>query len=148
MKSLRNERDRLEVLRRLERLTPESTPGWGRLTAPRMICHVGDALRVALGERAMQPPALRRFTRFPLKHLFLYVIPMPRNLPTSRVLLSTAPSDFAQDRQACADLVRRFASSPSSGKGPTHQVFGVLTWPQWGVLQWRHLDHHLRQFGA
>ena len=148
MKSLRNERDRLEVLRRLDRITPESQPAWGRLTAPGMICHVGDALRVALGERAMRPPARRRFTRFPLKHLFLYVIPMPRNLPTSRVLLSTAPTDFAQDRQACADLVRRFASSPSSGKGPSHQVFGVLTWPQWGVLQWCHLDHHLRQFGA
>jgi hypothetical protein len=148
MKSLQNERDRLEVLRRLERLVPDARPGWGRLTAPRMICHVADALRVALGERSMPPPASRRFTRFPLKHLFLYVIPMPRNLPTSRVLLSTAPGDFESDRRACADLVRRFSSSPSSGEGPGHQVLGVLTWRQWGVLQWRHLDHHLRQFGV
>jgi hypothetical protein len=136
------------LIRRLERLTADAQPRWGRLTVAKMVCHVADALRVALGERAMRPPASRRFTRFPLKHLFLYVIPMPRNLPTSRVLLSTAPTDFARDRQACADLVRRFASSPSSGEGPNHQVFGVLTWPQWGVLQWRHLDHHLRQFGA
>jgi hypothetical protein len=148
MRSLKNERDRVEVIRRLELLTPGSQPRWGRLTAPRMICHVGDALRVALGERAMRPPARRRFTRFPFKHLFLYVIPMPRNLPTSRVLLSTAPTDFARDREACADLVGRFASSPASGRGPCHQVLGVLTWPEWGVLQWRHLDHHLRQFGV
>ena len=148
MKSLQHERDRLEVLRRLARLAPDAQPGWGRRTAPRMVCHVGDALRVALGERAMRPPRSRRFTRFPLKHLFLYVIPMPRNLPTARELLSTAPSDFEQDRRVCADLVRRFESCPSSGKGPGHQGLGVLTWPQWGVLQWRHLDHHLRQFGA
>jgi hypothetical protein len=148
MKSLQNGPDRLGVIRRLDRLAPDAQPHWGRLTAERMICHAGDALRMAHGDLATRPPRRRAFTRFPLKHLFLFVLPMPRNLPTVRELKSTAPSTFEQDRQACADLVRRFSSTPSSGKGPSHPLFGVLTWPQWGVLQWRHLDHHLRQFGV
>lgn len=148
MKSLQNERDRIEVIRRLERLTLDAQPRWGRLTAAKMICHLADALRMAHGDLATRPPRSSAFTRFLLKPLFIFVLPMPRNLPTARELLSTAPSTFERDRQACADLIRRFSSTPSSGKGPSHQFFGVLTWPEWGALQWRHLDHHLRQFGA
>jgi hypothetical protein len=148
MKSLKNEADRLEVIRRLEALSPQAQPRWGRLTAAKMICHVADALRMAHGDLATRPPRSSAFIRSLLKPLFLYVLPMPRNLPTARELQSTAPTVFERDRQACADLVRRFSSTPDSGKGPCHPFFGVLSWPEWGALQWRHLDHHLRQFGA
>jgi hypothetical protein len=148
MKSLKNERDQIEMIRRLESLSPQAQPRWGRLTAAKMICHVADCLRMALGDLATRPPRSSAFIRFLLKPLFVFVLPMPRNLPTGRELLSTAPTTFEQDRQACADLMRRFSSTPGSGKGPSHQFFGVLTWSEWGALQWRHLDHHLRQFGA
>ena len=148
MKSLKNEGVRLEVIRRLEGLSPQAQPKWGRLTAAKMVCHVADCLRMAHGDLATRPPGSRTFTRFPLKHLFLLVLPMPRNLPTARELQSTAPSTFERDRQACADLIQRFSSTPGRGKGPSHPFFGVLTGSEWGVLQWRHLDHHLRQFGA
>jgi hypothetical protein len=76
------------------------------------------------------------------------VLPMPRNVPTARELLATPPSDFERDRRTCAELVRRFSSVPARGAGPSHPLFGILAWPEWGVLQWRHLDHHLRQFGV
>jgi hypothetical protein len=51
-------------------------------------------------------------------------------------------------RMACAELLRRYSELPAEGKGPTHPFFGALTWREWGVLQWRHADHHLRQFDA
>ena len=30
----------------------------------------------------------------------------------------------------------------------SHPVFGPLTHQQWGIFVWRHVDHHLRQFGV
>ncbi|MDZ4803510.1 MAG: DUF1569 domain-containing protein [Candidatus Eisenbacteria bacterium] len=27
-------------------------------------------------------------------------------------------------------------------------IFGNLSVDEWGKLSWKHLDHHLRQFGA
>lgn len=148
MKSLRNESDRLEILRRFNALTPELQPQWGRFTAGKMLCHLIDAFRMAHGELATKPPTRRAFTVFPLKHLFLFVIPFPKNVRTAPELLTTDPSTFEQDRQACSALIERYARTPAAGDGPSHPFFGVLTWAQWGVLQWRHTDHHLRQFGV
>jgi hypothetical protein len=148
MKSLANEKDRQVILDRLRRLNPDSKAAWGHFTAHEMICHVADHLRMSYGEVQTKPPAGRAFTRFPLKHLLLFLLPIPKNLPTDAGLLSTKPTTFEQDRETCAELIWRFADSPAVGKGPSHPFFGILTWRQWGVLQWRHADHHLRQFNA
>jgi hypothetical protein len=148
MPSLFDERDRAGMLGRLQALTPGSRPGWGSLTVERMVCHLSNTLRMAHGELAVRPPRRVGIGQVLAKYLFLYVLPMPRNLPSSTVLRAGEPADFERERAACADLVRRFATSPRGGKGPSHPFFGVLTRSEWAVLQWRHLDHHLRQFGA
>lgn len=146
--SLFAEKDRLEIITRLGSLSPAATPAWGQLTVPRMLCHVADCLEMAFGERPTEPPRARAFTMFPLKHLLLFALPMPRNVRTAPELLATQPSGFDADRDACLALVERFSRAPRAGEGPCHPFFGVLTWPQWAVLQWKHTDHHLRQFGV
>lgn len=148
MKSLSDESARSAVILRLSALASDAQPAWGRLTAPRMLCHAADTLRMALGELPTAPPTKLAFTRFPLKQLLLYIVPMARNLPTAPELLTTAPDSFEADRERVAKLIQRFADTPASGMGPRHPFFGPLSWPQWAALQWRHLDHHLRQFGV
>lgn len=148
MPSLFDDRDRTKVLRRLDALTPQSRPRWGSLTVGRMACHVSNALRMAHGELATRPPGRVGARRVLAKYVFLYLLPMPRNLPSATALGSGEPADFEQERRTCAELIRRFAASPRGGKGPSHPFFGVLTRSEWAVLQWRHLDHHLRQFGV
>ena len=32
-------------------------------------------------------------------------------------------------------------------KGPEHPFFGPLTNGEWNALQWKHIKHHLKQFG-
>jgi Protein of unknown function (DUF1569) len=148
MNSLANERDRTAILDRLARVTPASQAAWGRFTVQKMLCHVADHLRMAYGDLETKPPTGRAFTRFPLKHLLLFVLPIPKNLPTAPELLSTEPKTFEQDREACAELIKRFSQAPMVGNGPSHPFFGVLTWREWGIIQWRHTDHHLRQFNS
>src|SRR6266536_2217373 len=55
MKTLANLDDKLELLRRLGGIGPASQRRWGKMTAPEMICHLSDALRVGLGERQAKP---------------------------------------------------------------------------------------------
>ena len=46
-------------------------------------------------------------------------------------------------------LVDRFGvAGPSGLTSLPHPFFGPLSSEEWQALQWRHLDHHLRQFGA
>ena len=63
--------------------------------------------------------------------------------------LLTTPSDGVEaDRTRAKELVLRFAASPIPRVGPEHPAFGVMSGRQWSILQYRHLDHHLCQFGA
>ena len=82
MKTLWNEAHRAEVLQRIEAITPQRAPNWGRMDASRMVAHVGDWFRMALGEL----PIAERWLPvryFPLKQLLIFVLPFPKNLPTA-----------------------------------------------------------------
>ena len=85
----------------------------------------------------------------PLKQLIIYVLPFPKSAPTAPELLVRAPGDFAAD---CAELDRRLRGRAARAARPhsrrEHPAFGKLSKRAWGVLIYRHMDHHFRQFGV
>src|ERR1044072_8984428 len=104
---------------------------------------------MTLGELTVPSSNKRVFQVFPLKHLILYVLPFPKGAPTAPELkVDVAKVAFAEQRAALLELLERIGSGPDEGAGPAHPLFGPLTWRQWGVLTYKHADHHLRQFGA
>jgi hypothetical protein len=145
--SLLKEVDRQATVDRVVRLTPSSRGLWGRMTAEEMLSHLGKALRMALGDLTVAPVGKAIFTVFPVKHLLAFVLPFPKNVPTAHELLPAPTASVEVMRDEVVELLGRFATVPHEGNGPRHPLFGVLTWKQWGVLQYRHADHHLRQFG-
>lgn len=147
MKSLWNEQDRAELAERLGRLTPDARPLWGRMSCPQMVAHLADALRMTLGDLPVRPRKLP--LRWPiLKQLVVYLIPVPKSAPTAPELISRRPDDWAAEQAAVAALLRRFADVPPGTALPDHPAFGKLSRRDVGVLTYRHLDHHLRQFGV
>jgi hypothetical protein len=146
MPSLLDSADHEAILQRLRRLQPSFQPRWGRLTAPRMVCHLADSLRVGLGDLSA-----RRVDTLPRRTLFKWVVvysPMPvppGKVQTAPEMLTTEPTDWAEDVAAVSDLMGRMATAPTSA---THPFFGPLTHGGWGRLAWKHIDHHLRQFGC
>jgi hypothetical protein len=146
MPSMRDQNVRNSLLERLRRLTPTSARQWGQMDAARMICHLSDTLAMALGDLPVKPTKAGPFQHFPLKHLILYVFPMPKNVPTAPELLSTSPATFEADRRLVEERINRMADAPH-GAGPVHPFFGPLSNDEWNVLQHKHIDHHLKQFG-
>ena len=53
--TLMNPQDRSQLIERLRRVRPDARPAWGTLDAPRMVCHLADGLRIALGELPAKP---------------------------------------------------------------------------------------------
>jgi hypothetical protein len=147
MPSLRNRNARNSLLERLQKLTPAAAPKWGQMDAPRMICHLGDALAMALGDLPVKAHKAGPFQHFPLKHLILYVFSMPKGVPTAPELLSSSPGTFEADRRIVAERIDSLATAPR-GAGPVHPFFGPLTNDEWNALQHKHIDHHLKQFGV
>ena len=146
--SLWDEGPRRELLERLSRLAADVRPRWGRMNAPQMLTHVNDQFRMALGDLPTVPQRLP--IRYPpLNHLVAYVLPWPKGSPTAPELLaridqSTWPVEVA----TFATLLQRFATRPADTAWPAHPAFGRLSRRGWGLLGYRHTDHHFRQFGA
>lgn len=149
--TLLDARDRDHILRRLEALRPDSARQWGRMSCAQMICHVSDELRLSLGDLSAQPTGgllARTLVRF----VALYTpVRTPKGVVSApefdQEKGGTPPSDFARDRQSLVTLVDRFARS-TQPRPPAHPFFGSLTLAEWGRFHFKHMDHHLRQFGA
>lgn len=135
------------ILHRLAALRPDARPRWGRMSPSTMVCHLIESTRMALGELEVRPKRVRAFQTFPLKHLLLYVVPFPKGAPTAPELLAGRPGEIESDRARLADLLTRLGTGPSEGSGPVHPLFGPLSRREWGVLAYKHTDHHFRQFG-
>jgi hypothetical protein len=148
MGSLFEQADREAVLGRIARLTPDRKPEWGRFTAPEMVCHVSCGLRQGLGELESDPPS-GALSHAPLNWFVIHVLPWPKGKAKSPPeFLTTRPTTWDADVESLRDLVRRFAARGPNAAWPPSRVFGRISGRSWGVLQHKHLDHHLRQFGV
>ncbi len=149
MKSLFNAKDRENILGRIDKLNAESRAQWGRLTVNGMLCHLGDQLRVALGDIpvTMQDTFLRRTL---LKWLTIYVpMPIPKGkIETSPEMLKTESDSLEDNLTALRTLVHRFADAGPEAEWQAHPAFGKLSGKQWGILAYKHYNFHLEQFGV
>lgn len=148
MPSLFDPEARAAILERVSRLRPERAPVWGRFTAPEMVCHVSAGLRHGLGELETGPPS-GPLSRFPLNWIAIHVLPWPKGKGKSpREFLATRPTTWAADVGTLRDLIARFGTRGPGAAWPASRVFGRISGRSWGVMEHKHLDHHLRQFGV
>jgi hypothetical protein len=147
MKSIWHDETRQELSDRVGRLAWNRPAAWGKFSAPKMVCHLADSLKMALGDLPVASKHLP--IRYPpLKQLIIYVAPLPKGMPTAPELLARAPDAWTDDVADLQSLLARAASSRSTDDWPEHPAFGKLSQRAWGVLIYRHMDHHLRQFGS
>ena len=113
-----------------------------------MLAHLNDAMRMATGELPVAPKNLP-LRYFPLKQLVVYVLPFPKSAPTAPELLARCTgAQFEEEKAEFRKIVDRLASKPATDVWPEHPAFGPMTYRAWGVLKYRHADHHLKQFGV
>jgi hypothetical protein len=151
MKTLLNADDKAEIVRRLVTLSAANRRRWGTMTVAQMICHLSDAFRIAIGERAAKP-VKNQYSGSLMRWAALWLpLKWPHGVPTVRecdaMVDGSAPVDFERDKREVLELLDRFTKIRESGLQP-HPFFGAMSekeWMRWGYL---HTDHHLRQFGA
>ena len=147
MKSLWNPRLHDTIVSRVASLSPGLQPKWGRMTCLQMVVHVTDAFAMYCGDL---PVAVKHtpIEYFPLKHAFLYVVPMPKNVPTARELKLRVAGNWEAEVSRLRQAIRQFESRRCCTDWPLHPIFGHMSQRAYGVLAYKHTDHHLRQFGV
>jgi hypothetical protein len=146
-KSLANSASRQELLARLARLRPEASPLWGKMTAPQMLAHLADWMLMASGDlHVTSKKVVLRYT--PLKQLAIYWLPFPKGVQTSPELLARTPSEWDSESALVSERIQSFERLYRKSEWANHPVFGRMTARSWSVFAYRHMDHHLRQFGV
>lgn len=137
------------IIRRLRSLTPKSSRIWGKMTVAQMLAHLSVGLEMAVGDiRLKQGLFGKIFARFARESAFGDK-PIARNLPTGPEFIIKDDRDLDVELRRLLTLIDRFATGgPEKCTTAPHAFFGRLTPEEWSRLQWKHIDHHLRQFGA
>ena len=153
MKNIYNPSYYNEIISRINQLTPDSQRLWGTMSVDQMICHITDQIRLAIDEKNVQFP-FNPVVQFFGKLMFVYGFRFPKNFVTVREIKQspkgngTIPADFRQDFESLIQVLNEFVSKDKSYSFSTHPAFGKLNRNEWGILVYKHLDHHLRQFGV
>jgi len=139
-----------EVKQRLLQLRPDSRRQWGRMNPAQALAHCSAGLEMALGQ--IRPPRLmigRVMGRVAKAVALRNEAPIPRNVQTAKELVVADDRDFQAERSRLSGMIDRFAAAgPVDCTTHPHFFFGHLTPGEWAVLMYKHLDHHLRQFGV
>jgi hypothetical protein len=152
VKTLANATDTHEILQRLKKVRPDSPRRWGKMTSHQMICHLTDSFRMMASEKEVSD-ATGPFQQTILKWFALYLpLPWPAGIMTrpeiDQELGGSPPVEFAADIDELVRRVERVAAAGSSIRCAPHPIFGPMSNADWLRWSYRHLDHHLRQFGA
>jgi len=140
-----------QVKTRLGKLEPQSERRWGKMTAAQMLAHCSVSMQWAVGEVVPEKGALpaRLMGRLVKPMVFRNEDPLRKNSPTAKSLIVSDERDFGQERDRLSALVDKFsAGGPAGCTRNPHGFFGKMTPDEWAILMYKHLDHHLRQFGV
>ena len=139
-----------QLVERVNRLCPETQPEWGKMNAGQMLAHCNVVYNQTFGDQSGRPNRLVRWIMAKLlKPTVVGPKPYTKNMRTAPAFLITDERDFAREQASLIGHLREVVNQ-GAGKFEGRQSFsfGPLTAEEWSVLFYKHLDHHLRQFGV
>jgi hypothetical protein len=150
MKSLFDKAAGNEILSRVEKIQPESTRQWGKMSVSQMMAHCSAQLQTAVGDSKPKRSLYGRLIGPLVRGLVSNEKPFFKNSPTDpSFVVKENNRVFAKEKTMLSGLIKRFIEGGNSGVTVhPHPFFGKLKAEEWGTLTYKHLDHHLRQFGV
>lgn len=135
---------------RIGSLNESSQSIWGKMSVAQMLAHCNEVLKNALGDPIPKRLLIGYFVAPFWKHKMyndqLYKI---RNNPTYKTFKIEDSRNFEIERKSLLVVIEDFhKNGDSKSKNAVHPLLGKFTPEQWAIGQYKHLDHHLRQFGV
>jgi hypothetical protein len=149
MKNLFDKDTHSEIMQRINLLTVESQRKWGKMNVSQMLAHCKEAFKVPLSDKKMPRMFIGMLLGWAVKSKLYNESPWKQNLPTAPNFIIKDERDFEKEKQELSTLINRFYNEGPENVGRfPHPMFGTFTKEQWGQAMYKHLDHHLIQFGA
>ena len=149
MNNLYNQSDVKGILKRIENLTPNTERKWGEMNIAQMLAHLNTFLETGLNLNFQKRMFIGRILGRFFKSSYVSKKQFPKNSPTGKNFIFNGQKDFEKEKSKAIYLVKKFyENGPEQCTKQPHQFFGNLTPNEWAIAQWKHFDHHLRQFNS
>lgn len=139
-----------ELIARIESLKPDSQPIWGKMSVDQMLAHCSVAYEMTYTDKHPKPNALMRFLlKTFVKSGVVNEKPYPKNARTAPVFIIADRRDFEKEKNQLIDYLKKTQELGAQHfEGKESPSFGPMTAQEWNNLFYKHLDHHLTQFGV
>jgi len=146
MQSLLDNDGYSQIKERINNLSPQSKRVWGKMEVPQMLNHCQYPLITGLNTEPVKP----KFNLMGLlfKKAMYSDKPWRKNIPTPKRFRVEDHRNFDDEKQKLSNLIGAFHARKNDDNWQPHPMFGTFTKQQWGQIQYKHLDHHFRQFGV
>ena len=138
------------IIQRIEKLTPETKALWGKMNVAQMLAHCNVTYEMAYENKHPKPNFLMRWmlTSFVKKHV-VNELPYPKNSRTAPAFIIVDERIFADEKQRLIAFIQKTVQLGAQHyDGKESLSFGVLNKEEWNNLFYKHLNHHLGQFGV
>ncbi|MCB9033422.1 MAG: DUF1569 domain-containing protein [Chitinophagales bacterium] len=147
-KSLFDTSTQQEIQARLNQLNENSTRKWGKMSVSQMLKHMDIAFAVPIKKITVEKDKLFVLAANPVTRFFIVTLAnkWPKNLMTAKEFIVETDENFNQAKTEFLQTYNAFLiATDFSG---VHPIFGVMKKEMWGTAMYKHLNHHLEQFGV
>ncbi len=150
MKNIFNLNDTKEVLSRIDKLNPSSQRLWGKMNVAQMLAHCNVSYELVYDNKHPKPNAVMKFIlKLLVKNTVVGQKPYPKNGPTAPAFIIKDDKDFDTEKNRLINYINRTLNHGEAYfDGKESHSFGALTKDEWNIMFYKHLDHHLSQFGV
>lgn len=146
MRSIFDKDTRTSLIGRIGALSPASSRKWGKMDCFQMLRHCTMSEEMFLGKKQYDRLFIGRiFGKMALRSILKDEVPIPINQPTHPELRIRSTGDIETEKQKWIALIHAYEAYPSTDF--IHPFFGRMTHAEIGRYVYKHIDHHLRQFG-
>jgi len=146
MKNLFDAANKQEIVDRINKLTPESQAQWGKMNVSQMFAHNVLPMELALTNPKPPRQLMGRIFGGLVRNKVIGPEPFKKNGFTPKEFKVEDEKKFYEEQKKLLGMVEVFTRENITDT--VHPFFGKMTQDEWGELQYKHLDHHLQQFGV
>ena len=150
MKNAFNQDDVAEFIVRINRLTVDTKPKWGKMNVEQMLAHCNVTYEMVYDNIHPKPNAFKRFMlKLIVKNIVVNDKPYKSNSQTAPEFIIKDARKFELEKQRLIDyLLKTQQLGAKYFDGKESLSFGVLNQQEWNNMLVKHLEHHLSQFGV
>ncbi len=139
-----------EIIDRIEKLKPDSKGLWGKMTVAQMLAHCNVTYELVYENKHPKPNFfMGLILKFLVKQKVVNAKPFARNLRTAPIFLMQETKNFDLEKKRLIDYILKTAQlGEAHFDGKISHSFGKLNKNEWNNMFYKHLDHHLCQFGV